>query len=207
MERNLQRAADYASKHESALCGRIRRHTRSPLWHVCRLSMGAVGVTVAKTTEAEVMLKAEPRGTAGCLSRARARARWKALVRLAREYEGDCLARQHIGRARHFRSSGSERASPSESSSKSTPDCTVLESPPESPCGNWRLRSAVFLDCASMVSLFIPDILSKWILSRASARSGSKVRFSEALETLRARGTRGAHRQRRVYAGACISPI
>jgi D-serine deaminase-like pyridoxal phosphate-dependent protein len=59
MERNLQRAADYARQHDL----RFRPHTKThkiPALARLQMAMGAVGVTVAKTTEAEVMMKAEP---------------------------------------------------------------------------------------------------------------------------------------------------
>jgi D-serine deaminase-like pyridoxal phosphate-dependent protein len=57
MERNLQRVADYAAAHEL----RLRPHTKthkSLLIAQKQLGLGAAGLTVAKTTEAEVMLGA-----------------------------------------------------------------------------------------------------------------------------------------------------
>jgi D-serine deaminase-like pyridoxal phosphate-dependent protein len=55
MERNLQRMADYARQH--AL--RLRPHTKThkiPALGMCQLALGAAGLTVAKVSEAEVML-------------------------------------------------------------------------------------------------------------------------------------------------------
>lgn len=60
MEANLQRAADYAKTHNL----RLRPHTKThkiPALGKRQLDLGAAGLTVAKTTEAEVMLRAEPR--------------------------------------------------------------------------------------------------------------------------------------------------
>ena len=60
MERNLCRVAEYAKGHGL----RLRPHTKthkSPRIGRRQLDAGAVGLTVAKTTEAEVMLGAEPR--------------------------------------------------------------------------------------------------------------------------------------------------
>jgi D-serine deaminase-like pyridoxal phosphate-dependent protein len=57
MERNLQRVADYAASHKL----RLRPHTKthkSLLIAQKQLALGAAGLTVAKTTEAEVMLGA-----------------------------------------------------------------------------------------------------------------------------------------------------
>ncbi|MFN9432819.1 MAG: alanine racemase [Acidobacteriota bacterium] len=57
MESNLRRMADYAREHEL----RVRPHTKthkSPLLGRKQLDLGAVGLTVAKPTEAEVMLGA-----------------------------------------------------------------------------------------------------------------------------------------------------
>src|SRR5689334_14278237 len=59
MERNLRRVADYASQHGL----RLRPHTKthkSPRIGRRQLESGAVGLTVAKVGEAEVMLGAEP---------------------------------------------------------------------------------------------------------------------------------------------------
>jgi D-serine deaminase-like pyridoxal phosphate-dependent protein len=59
MERNLRRAADYARAHNL----RLRPHTKthkSPALARLQLAMGAAGLTVAKTTEAEVMMRASP---------------------------------------------------------------------------------------------------------------------------------------------------
>ena len=60
MERNLRRVADYAARHNL----RLRPHTKthkSILIARKQLGLGATGLTVAKTGEAEVMLGAEPR--------------------------------------------------------------------------------------------------------------------------------------------------
>jgi D-serine deaminase-like pyridoxal phosphate-dependent protein len=60
MERNLHRVADYAASHNL----RLRPHTKthkSLLIGRKQLAMGAAGLAVAKTGEAEVMLGAEPR--------------------------------------------------------------------------------------------------------------------------------------------------
>lgn len=59
MEANLRRMADYAREHQL----RLRPHTKthkSPLLGRKQLDLGAVGLTVAKPTEAEVMLAAGP---------------------------------------------------------------------------------------------------------------------------------------------------
>jgi D-serine deaminase-like pyridoxal phosphate-dependent protein len=59
MERNLARVADYARAHQL----RLRPHTKthkSPEVGRLQLASGAVGLTVAKVGEAEVMLKADP---------------------------------------------------------------------------------------------------------------------------------------------------
>lgn len=59
MRRNLQQAADYAKQHKL----RLRPHTKThkiPALAQMQIAMGADGLTVAKTTEAEVMLKASP---------------------------------------------------------------------------------------------------------------------------------------------------
>ncbi|MGA2737178.1 MAG: alanine racemase [Bryobacteraceae bacterium] len=59
MERNLQRVADYTRRHGL----RLRPHTKthkSPRIGRRQLDLGAVGLTVAKVGEAEVMLEAEP---------------------------------------------------------------------------------------------------------------------------------------------------
>ncbi len=59
MERNLQRAADYTRKHGL----RFRPHTKThkiPALGRRQLDLGAVGLTVAKVGEAEVMLNASP---------------------------------------------------------------------------------------------------------------------------------------------------
>src|SRR5512140_2200670 len=59
MERNLARVADYAKAHDL----RLRPHTKthkSPRVGRWQLESGAVGLTVAKVGEAEVMLGAEP---------------------------------------------------------------------------------------------------------------------------------------------------
>lgn len=59
MERNLQRAAEYARTHEL----RLRPHTKThkiPALARRQLGLGAAGLTVAKVSEAEVMLAAGP---------------------------------------------------------------------------------------------------------------------------------------------------
>lgn len=59
MERNLQRVADYARANDL----RLRPHTKThkiPALARKQMDMGAVGVTVAKVGEAEVMLAANP---------------------------------------------------------------------------------------------------------------------------------------------------
>lgn len=59
MERNLRRVADYAKSKDL----RLRPHTKthkSPVVGRLQLASGAVGLTVAKVGEAEVMLGAEP---------------------------------------------------------------------------------------------------------------------------------------------------
>lgn len=59
MQQNLARVGDYARTHNL----RLRPHTKThkiPELGRLQLQSGAVGLTVAKTTEAEVMLAAEP---------------------------------------------------------------------------------------------------------------------------------------------------
>lgn len=59
MERNLSRVADYARSHGL----RLRPHTKThkiPALGRRQIELGAVGLTVAKSTEAEVMLHANP---------------------------------------------------------------------------------------------------------------------------------------------------
>jgi D-serine deaminase-like pyridoxal phosphate-dependent protein len=59
MERNLRRAADYTVAHGL----RFRPHTKTrkiPSLAIRQLKLGAVGLTVAKVSEAEVMLGAWP---------------------------------------------------------------------------------------------------------------------------------------------------
>lgn len=59
MERNLQQAADYAARHRL----RLRPHTKThktPALARRQLGLGATGLTVAKVSEGEVMLAAEP---------------------------------------------------------------------------------------------------------------------------------------------------
>jgi D-serine deaminase-like pyridoxal phosphate-dependent protein len=59
MERNLAKVAAYARQHDL----RLRPHTKThkiPALARKQIELGAVGITVAKTTEAEVMLKAGP---------------------------------------------------------------------------------------------------------------------------------------------------
>lgn len=60
MERNLSKVAAYAKKHDL----RLRPHTKThkiPALARKQIELGAAGITVAKTTEAEVMLGAEPK--------------------------------------------------------------------------------------------------------------------------------------------------
>ncbi len=59
MEANLRRAADYAAEHDLKLRPHTKTH-KSPLVGKVQLDLGAVGLTIAKVGEAEVMLKAEP---------------------------------------------------------------------------------------------------------------------------------------------------
>src|SRR5438270_1101023 len=59
MERNLRRVADYTKSHNL----RLRPHTKThkiPDLGRMQISLRAAGLTVAKTTEAEVMLDAAP---------------------------------------------------------------------------------------------------------------------------------------------------
>lgn len=59
MERNLERVASYAREHRL----RLRPHTKThkiPALGRRQLELGAVGLTVAKVSEAEVMLSADP---------------------------------------------------------------------------------------------------------------------------------------------------
>jgi D-serine deaminase-like pyridoxal phosphate-dependent protein len=59
MQRNLESVADYARTHRK----RVRPHTKThkiPALARMQLESGAIGLTVAKTTEAEVMMKARP---------------------------------------------------------------------------------------------------------------------------------------------------
>jgi D-serine deaminase-like pyridoxal phosphate-dependent protein len=59
MERNLRRAADYAGAHNL----RLRPHTKThkiPELGRRQVALGAAGLTVAKTSEAEVMMRASP---------------------------------------------------------------------------------------------------------------------------------------------------
>ena len=60
MERNLHRVADYCAVHKLRLRPHTKTHKSIGLARR-QLALGAVGLTVAKTTEAEVMLGAEPR--------------------------------------------------------------------------------------------------------------------------------------------------
>jgi D-serine deaminase-like pyridoxal phosphate-dependent protein len=60
MRRNLRRMADYASSHGLLLRPHTKTH-KVPLLGRMQLEFGAVGLTVAKPGEAEVMLAAEPR--------------------------------------------------------------------------------------------------------------------------------------------------
>src|ERR1044071_351020 len=59
MERNLRRVAEYSKEHGL----RLRPHTKthkSPRIGRRQLDSGAAGLTVAKVSEAEVMINAEP---------------------------------------------------------------------------------------------------------------------------------------------------
>lgn len=59
MERNLARVASYARQHDL----RLRPHTKThkiPALARRQIELGAAGITVAKTTEAEVMMQAAP---------------------------------------------------------------------------------------------------------------------------------------------------
>src|SRR5262249_48361082 len=59
MERNLRRVADYARTHYLRLRPHIKTH-KIPALARKQMELGAVGVTVAKVGEAEVMLEAQP---------------------------------------------------------------------------------------------------------------------------------------------------
>jgi D-serine deaminase-like pyridoxal phosphate-dependent protein len=59
MERNLQRVAAYARDHQLRLRPHAKTH-KSPVLARRQIDLGAVGITVAKTGEAEVMLAAKP---------------------------------------------------------------------------------------------------------------------------------------------------
>jgi D-serine deaminase-like pyridoxal phosphate-dependent protein len=59
MDANLRRAADYAAEHNLKLRPHTKTH-KSPLVGKMQLDLGAVGLTVAKVGEAEIMVKAEP---------------------------------------------------------------------------------------------------------------------------------------------------
>jgi D-serine deaminase-like pyridoxal phosphate-dependent protein len=59
MERNLTRVAEYAREHKLRLRPHIKTH-KIPALARRQLELGAAGLTAAKTTEAEVMLAAEP---------------------------------------------------------------------------------------------------------------------------------------------------
>src|SRR6476620_10000449 len=59
MESNLRRVSDYTKQHGL----RLRPHTKThkiPALGRQQLTLGAAGLTVAKVSEAEVMLRAEP---------------------------------------------------------------------------------------------------------------------------------------------------
>src|SRR6188472_912017 len=59
MEKNLRRVADYAQSHNL----RLRPHTKThkiPELGRMQVASGAAGLTVAKVSEAEVMLNAQP---------------------------------------------------------------------------------------------------------------------------------------------------
>ena len=58
MENNLRRAADYASQHKLNLRPHTKTH-KNPIVGKMQLDLGAIGLTVAKVGEAEVMLKAQ----------------------------------------------------------------------------------------------------------------------------------------------------
>ena len=60
LERNLDRVAAYAARHSLALRPHTKTH-KTPEIARMQLDRGAVGLTVAKTTEAEPLLDAEPR--------------------------------------------------------------------------------------------------------------------------------------------------
>lgn len=60
MERNLNRVADYAREHGLRLRPHTKTHKSSLLGRM-QLDHGAVGLTVAKVGEAEVMIRAEPK--------------------------------------------------------------------------------------------------------------------------------------------------
>jgi D-serine deaminase-like pyridoxal phosphate-dependent protein len=59
MESNIQRMADYADEHKINLRPHTKTH-KSPILARKQLEAGAIGLTVAKPGEAEVMLEAEP---------------------------------------------------------------------------------------------------------------------------------------------------
>jgi D-serine deaminase-like pyridoxal phosphate-dependent protein len=60
MERNLQRVADYARQHGLEMKPHTKTH-KIPALARKQMDLGAAGVTVAKTGEAEVMLEAAPK--------------------------------------------------------------------------------------------------------------------------------------------------
>ncbi|MDZ7638682.1 MAG: alanine racemase [Bryobacterales bacterium] len=60
MERNLDRVASYAKEHNLRLRPHTKTHKSSVIGQI-QLEKGAVGLTVAKVGEAEVMLRAEPK--------------------------------------------------------------------------------------------------------------------------------------------------
>ena len=64
MERNLQRVADYCAAHQLRLRPHTKTHKSISLARR-QLELGAAGLTVAKTGEAEVMLGADARSAGG----------------------------------------------------------------------------------------------------------------------------------------------
>src|SRR5260370_19481051 len=57
LERNVRRAAEHCRKHQVALRPHIKTHKMPPLAHM-QVDAGAVGISVAKLGEAEVMVDA-----------------------------------------------------------------------------------------------------------------------------------------------------
>src|ERR1700683_4872634 len=82
LDRNLHRVADYAAQHGL----RLRPHTKthkSIMLAKRQLELGAVGLTVAKVSEAEVMLRAEPADLLGAFPMV-GRAKLARLMQVAR---------------------------------------------------------------------------------------------------------------------------